>query len=173
MTLIVNLFGGPGVGKSTLAAGTFFCLKQQKISCELVTEYAKTLTWENRHSTLECQPYVFGKQLYSLEVLIDKVDVIITDSPICLSLFYKADRYPPSFSQSVIDIFNSFQNTNYYIERCNDDYDSSGRLSSINMARKIDEKILTFLEEFYISYENIARKFESAEYIANQVMSRL
>ena len=173
MTLIVNFFGGPGVGKSTLASGTFFHLKQKRIKCELVTEYAKTLTWENRHSTLQCQPYVFGKQLYSLEILIDQVDVIITDSPICLSLFYKADRYPPSFAQCVIDIFNKFHNINYYISRAEDQYDDVGRLSSISLAKNIDEKILTFLDEFYIDYKNIPRNFESAELVAKEVIEKL
>lgn len=173
MTLIVNFFGGPGVGKSTLASGTFFHLKQNRVNCELVTEYAKTLTWENRHSTLQCQPYVFGKQLYSLEILLDQVDVIVTDSPICLSLFYRADKYPPSFSQAVIDIFNRFQNINYYISRQEDQYDEVGRLSSINAAKNIDEKILTFLDEFYIDYKTIPRDFNSAELVAQEIMQRL
>ena len=173
MTLIVNFFGGPGVGKSTLASGTFFHLKQSRINCELVTEYAKTLTWENRHSTLQCQPYVFGKQLYSLEMLVDQVDVIVTDSPICLSLFYKADRYPASFSQAVIDIFNRFKNVNYYISRQQDEYDDVGRLSSINMAKNIDERILSFLDEFYIDYKTIPRNFDSAELVAKEIIEKL
>lgn len=173
MTLIVNFFGGPGVGKSTLASGTFFYLKQNRINCELVTEYAKTLTWENRQSTLQCQPYVFGKQLYSLEVLIDQVDVIVTDSPICLSLFYKADNYPASFSQAVIDIFHRFKNVNYYIARQENEYDEVGRLSSVSLAKKIDEKILTFLDEFYIDYTTIPRDFNSAELVAKEVIQRL
>ena len=173
MTLIVNFFGGPGVGKSTLASGTFFHLKQQRINCELVTEYAKTLTWESRHSALQCQPYVFGKQLYSIEMLLDKVDVIVTDSPICLSLFYQADRYPTSFSQMIIDIFHTFNNMNFYISRTNDQYDESGRLSSVSMAKNIDEKILSFLEEFYIDYTTIPRSFESAQIISDQIISSI
>lgn len=173
MTLIINFFGGPGVGKSTLASGTFFYLKQNQINCELVTEYAKTLTWENRHSTLQCQPYVFGKQLYSLEMLVDQVDVIVTDSPICLSLFYKADKYPASFSQAVIDIFNKFNNRNYYISRQSDEYDEIGRLSNINIAKNIDEKILSFLDDFYIDYKTIPRNFNSAELIAKEIIENL
>lgn len=173
MTFIVNFFGGPGVGKSTLASGTFFYLKQNRVNCELATEYAKTLTWENRHSTLQCQPYVFGKQLYSLEMLVGQVDVIVTDSPICLSLFYKADKYPASFSQAVIDIFNGFKNINYYISRHKDEYDEVGRLSNINLAKNIDEKILIFLEEFQIDYKSIPRNFDSAELVAKEIMGKL
>lgn len=171
MTRIINLFGGPGVGKSTLAAGVFYYLKQNRVSCELVTEYAKTLTWENRQSTLQCQPYVFSKQLYGLEVLIDQVDIIVTDSPICLSLFYQADKYPPSFSQSVIDIFNTFNNCNFYIHRENDQYDESGRISDIEFAKNIDSRILSFLDKHNIDYITIPRSFESVELIGNKIIN--
>jgi ABC-type glutathione transport system ATPase component len=54
-TIMVNIYGGPGCGKSTTAAGVFTLLKIHKIDCELVTEFAKDLTWENRHKTLENQ----------------------------------------------------------------------------------------------------------------------
>lgn len=169
MTLIVNFFGGPGAGKSTLASGTFFHLKKNRVNCELVTEYAKTLTWENRHSTLQCQPYIFGKQLYSLEMLVGQVDVIITDSPICLSLFYKADKYPKSFSQSVIDIFNTFENMNFYVDRGYDNYDNNGRINDITTAKEIDSKILKFLKDNEISCMNIAKNYDSTEIIFEQI----
>ena len=39
--LVVNLFAGPGTGKSTVAAQIFAHLKWQGFSCELVTEFAK------------------------------------------------------------------------------------------------------------------------------------
>jgi len=37
MTLVVNLYGGPGTGKSTTAAATFAELKMAGINCELVS----------------------------------------------------------------------------------------------------------------------------------------
>lgn len=45
--LIVNLFGAPGAGKSTLAAYVFAKLKMAGVNAELVTEFAKDKTWEN------------------------------------------------------------------------------------------------------------------------------
>ena len=44
--LVVNLFAGPGTGKSTAAAQIFQALKWQRFSCELVTEFAKEKVWE-------------------------------------------------------------------------------------------------------------------------------
>ena len=40
-TLIINLIGGPGSGKSTTAAGLFYKLKQMGIDCEMALEFAK------------------------------------------------------------------------------------------------------------------------------------
>src|SRR5262245_20723095 len=61
-TLTVNLFGGPGCGKSTNAALVFGKLKNDGINVELVTEFAKELTWEGRSGALRFQPYVTAKQ---------------------------------------------------------------------------------------------------------------
>ena len=44
-TLIVNLMGGPGTGKSTHAGGTFYRMKRSGINCEYIQEYAKDKTW--------------------------------------------------------------------------------------------------------------------------------
>jgi len=62
-TLIVNLFGGPSSGKTTMAAGLFCLLKMHGIDCELVTEFAKDLVWEERFKTLKNQQYIFGKTI--------------------------------------------------------------------------------------------------------------
>ena len=42
--LIINLFGAPGVGKSTGAAYIFSKLKMAGMNAELVTEFAKDKT---------------------------------------------------------------------------------------------------------------------------------
>ena len=40
-TLLVNLYAGPGAGKSTGAAYIFAKLKMAGVDCEYVSEYAK------------------------------------------------------------------------------------------------------------------------------------
>lgn len=46
-TLIVNLFGAPGTGKSTGAAYIFSKLKMAGVDAEYVTEFAKDKVWDN------------------------------------------------------------------------------------------------------------------------------
>ena len=45
-TIVINLFGAPGAGKSTGAAYIFALLKMAGIEAELVTEFAKDITRE-------------------------------------------------------------------------------------------------------------------------------
>ena len=54
-TLHINLWAGPGTGKSTMAAGIFAALKWNKIDCELVSEYAKQIVWEESYTKLNNQ----------------------------------------------------------------------------------------------------------------------
>ena len=91
--LIINLCGAPGAGKSTGASYIFSKLKMQGVNAELITEFAKDKTWENNKTALENQTYALGKQYYNITRCKDQVDVIITDSPILLSIFYGGDKF--------------------------------------------------------------------------------
>jgi tRNA uridine 5-carbamoylmethylation protein Kti12 len=45
-TVIVNLYAGPGAGKTTCAWEIASRLKKENVSTEYVSEYAKELVWE-------------------------------------------------------------------------------------------------------------------------------
>lgn len=51
-TIVVNLFGAPGAGKSTGAAYIFALLKMAGVEAELVTEFAKDKVWEGNTAVL-------------------------------------------------------------------------------------------------------------------------
>ena len=46
MAIVINLFAGPGVGKSTTAARVFAELKLKGVNCEMALEFAKDKVWE-------------------------------------------------------------------------------------------------------------------------------
>ena len=125
--LIVNLFGAPGAGKSTLAAYIFARLKMEGVNAELVTEFAKDKTWENNQKALANQVYVFGKQLYRITRCQDDLDVIVTDSPLLLSVIYNhSDILGEDFNNLVYKVFSSYNNANYFINRVKK-YNPKGR----------------------------------------------
>lgn len=140
MTLLVNLFGGPGAGKSTMMAGIFSELKLHGINAEMAPEFAKELCWENRHETMLCQPYVFGKQLHRISRL-QKAGVacIVTDSPLLLSSVY-GGHWPTSFHQAVRDIERTFHLLDIIVHRVKP-YNPKGRMQAEDEAIVLDGRI--------------------------------
>jgi adenylate kinase family enzyme len=157
LSKVINLFGAPGSGKSTVAMRLTSDLKVQGYNCELVTEYAKDLTWSKRHEDLRVQPYIFGKQLHKIERLIGKVDVIITDSPLLLSLIYTKEEWPLSFRQAVKDIFIKHNNYNFLLHRTWE-YKSVGRNQTKKEADEIHEKIEKLLLDLKVHYIDLIPK---------------
>lgn len=143
MTWLVNFFAGPGAGKSTMAAQVFANLKMRGINCELAREYAKDVVWEGRTHLLENQLYIFAKQAKRIKDLDGKVDFIITDSPILLSLAY-GEGEPDSFKQLVRDVHNSYNNVNVYVKR-DKPYVEAGRMQTFDEAVEMDRVILDLL----------------------------
>jgi hypothetical protein len=143
--LVVNLFAGPGAGKSTIAANVFAELKWAGVNCELVTEYAKDKVWEGSEKVLDNQVYVFGKQVQRLHRLVGKVDVAITDSPIILSMYY--NRLGKSWKKLdglVVEAFHQFDNLNYFLVR-KKAYQQAGRLQTEEEAKGIDVEVKNIL----------------------------
>ena len=168
-TIIVNLFSGPGAGKSTTAAGLFHKLKINGINCELVTEFAKHITWKEDFNTLKNQIYVFAKQHDRMFHLKDKVDVIITDSPIIMGLSYcNWDLIPRSFEQLVVDEFNRTDavNINYFINRVKE-YNPSGRSQTEEEAKEKDMEIKTLLNKYDVSFQTIDGDENAVDWLFN------
>jgi len=137
---VINLFGGPGCGKSTAAAGLFHIMKSKHMSVELVNEFAKEIVWENNLDALKDQLYIFANQNRKLKRLEDKVEYAITDSPLLLTLIYMPEDYPKSFRQFVVDIDHCYNNKNFFINRVKS-YIESGRVETEKQALAIDRRI--------------------------------
>lgn len=152
-TQIINLFGGPGTGKSTIAALVFGELKKKGYEIELVTEYAKDKVWEESYKTLENQIYVFGKQLHRIWRVKNKVNFIITDSPILLSIIYDKEKND-NLKRLVLDVHNNFNNINILIKR-DTIYNPNGRFQNEIEAKLIDKQIINLLKNNSIDFHEI------------------
>lgn len=166
-TIIINLFGAPGAGKSTTAAFLFGELKSIGLNVELVTEYVKDLVWENRLEELSNQIICFGEQLRRIERLNNKVDIIVTDSPLLLNAYYNRDNYI-NLAPLVVEINERYNNVNFFIERAFE-YDSKGRVHSEQESQKIDSDLKLLLQQLNIDYTIIKGDVNSRYEILNHL----
>jgi len=173
--LVVNLFAPPGSGKSTMAAHIFAKLKWANVNCELVTEFAKDLTWENRQNTLENQLYVFAEQPHRVNRLKKQVDVVITDSPLVLSIIYNNKYCNNNFkhlNSLVLEQHFKFNNYNIFINR-KKPYNPIGRNQTEEEANKIGIEIKELLDSYYIKYAEFDGVEESVDIIVNKILEQL
>lgn len=142
---VINIFGGPGTGKSTTAAYIFHDLKCSGKNVELVTEYAKDMVWEGRSNVLSDQLYMAAKQNRKLERLVDQgLEMAITDSPLILGALYQSPDYYELFEPFLVEVYNSYQNFNIYLKRSTE-YNPLGRNQTLEEAIAIDERNLQLL----------------------------
>lgn len=155
MPQVINIFGGPGAGKSTTAAGVFYKLKQRGLNVELVTEYAKDMTWENRMNILSDQLYVLAKQHRRVARLEDKVDWIVTDAPFILGLVYVEPTYLKTFEPLVLELWERYNNHCFMLDRKNLAYQNVGRNQDQLGAMELDDKLHRLLTSRRIPYREI------------------
>ena len=173
MAIIVNLFGGPGCGKSTTAAYVFSKLKMQGVNAELVTEFAKDKTWEGNTKALSCQPYVFGKQVYRIDRCIDDVDVIVTDSPLLLTILYNKDKaIEPHFTNMVFSKYAEYDNLNFGLLR-KKAYNPKGRNQTEDEAIQLDCAAFDLLDTYKVKYKVTSGDITGAEVIVKEVLNYL
>lgn len=180
-TIVVNLFGGQGAGKSTAMAGVFNYLKNKGVDCEMAPEFAKELVWEGRKETFSDELYMFAKQHHRLQRLNGKVDVVITDHPLILSSIYNYYYNPVGnedwnnkFSDLVSASFNLYNNLNFVIKRVKP-YNENGRNESREEAEAFDQRIedILLLRDDIASYSCVNGDENAAEIIGQKVLSAL
>lgn len=177
MAVVINLFGGPGCGKSTTMARLFSDLKQMGYNCEMVTEFAKDLVYENRMDTMKDELYIFAKQNHRLFRVKDKVDIIITDRPLLLTCIYDSlyGHNDKDLHQLVRTTFNRYNNINIMLIPTDVDYKTEGRLQDEEESDKISD--LTLLELDMYCKNNITgyKVIETKDYesIKDYVFSKI
>jgi nicotinamide riboside kinase len=115
---VIQLFGGPGIGKSTTAADLYSAMKKKGLKVELVHEIAKDLVWDKRHNMFYEQDWIMAQQHQLQHRLVaHDNDYCVIDSSILLGLFYAADDYPPEFKAWCRTVYDSYTNLNIMLKR--------------------------------------------------------
>ena len=171
--LVINLFGTPGAGKSTGAAYVFSQLKMKGVNAELITEFAKDKVWENNEEVFKNQAYLFGKQSFKMSRCRDKVECIITDSPLPLSIFYNNDKIlGEDFNKTVMNVFNSYTNLNYLLIRTKP-YNPIGRHQTEKESDELKAPMISLLNDRDISYVEITGDVDGYQRIIDETLQIL
>lgn len=165
MSKIVNLFGGPGIGKSSIASGITYKLKKKHITCDNPYEFPKSLAWDNNNEAIKDQLYVLANQHRGIVKSFGKVDYIVLDSPILLSLVYrsvyKGTEYPATlydsyhFDDLVLDIHNQYDSINILLDRGDGNHNEKERYQSLEESQELDKKIEETLLKNDIPYHTV------------------
>jgi ABC-type oligopeptide transport system ATPase subunit len=136
---VINLYAGPGSGKSTTAAGLFNLMKTSGYSVELVTEAAKDRTYERAWDVRNNQLLLFAQQDHRLRRLEGQVEWAVTDSPLPLGCVYigPLSEYGRWLPVAIWSRFAQYNNHNVMIRRVKP-YQTFGRTQTEAEARALD-----------------------------------
>lgn len=137
------------------------------INCELVREFAKELVWQERWNELDCQMHVTGEQIWRTKSMLNKVDCVITDSPIFLGAIYSKTS-GGNFENAVVDEFNRYDNLNYRLTRQNP-FNPKGREQDESESIDLDNIITMRLDAYGIPYTTV----ESYENLLSDVLEKI
>lgn len=160
MTKVINLLGGSGLGKSTLAAGLFHAMKTQGLHAELVREYVKMWAWEGTKIGQFDQIYITGKQARAEYRLYHKLDYLVTDSPIVLAPiyeeFYLGDSIVLASVKKFLDAAKKagIQHMNFLLAR-NKPFDSRGRYETEETALRVDAFVRAKLMDWEMPFTEV------------------
>ena len=175
MTKVVNLYGGPGTGKSTTAGALFAEMKYRGVNCEYIQEYAKDKAWEfgTNHlgvpKVFQAQEYIFGKQHFRMRRCAADVDLIITDCPLFLGLVYMPDDFPiPSLRSAIREAYDMYDNLDIFLVRTKP-YNTKGRFQTEDAAKTLEGVVKTMLDKQGVPYSVIEAGRSAVEQIIEKM----
>lgn len=156
---VINIYGEPSSGKSTLAANVFATMKAKSFSCELVTEFAKDMVWDSNRKALSNQAYLFGNQYYRLARIEKDVDFAVVDSPLLLNIIYNHDlKLNRHFNDMVAYVDSKFDNLNFLLKRNDEPYENVGRVHTQEESDEIAKDIESLLKTLGKKYIVVSRR---------------
>lgn len=179
----VNLYGGPGTGKSTTASDLFAEFKRKcvdgavDVQFELIQEFVKEWAWEKRSPEGFDQVFIFANQQRKEEIpLRGGVHHVFTDSPLFLGAAYARKYHSKTFNAliSLAELHEEkYPGLHIFLDRGDRPYVGKGRYEDAEKARKMDAYIRSLLD-LYVGSENyITLPYNDWDGIVKTVAERL
>ena len=144
---VINLWSGPGGGKSTTAAGLFNIMKHMRLDVELVTEVAKDRVYAKDFQTLGNQFLTTAEQDERLRRLVGKAEWAITDAPFPIARAYMSPEYADWLPRAITPRYHQYDNYSVLLYRSKG-YSMLGRTQTLEQAKALDITISHLCEEY-------------------------
>lgn len=171
----INLFAGPGAGKSTFASEIFSRMKKQGYSVEFSKEIVKLWTYQKRIPKKWDQITLLGLQMeQEAQPLMDGVKHVVCECPIIMGCVYAKDLGLKCSDQMYgicKDFEREYPSINIFIRRNNKKYNPEGRFHSLEQAIKIDKRIQSMLKNHV--KEHLTFNFEDGEAMYSEIIQRI
>lgn len=176
MTILIDLLGAPSVGKSTTAGRLFAKLKGMELNVEFVQEFVKQWVYLGRKVGPYDQFFLFGQEVHNQSHLFNKVDYIISDSPVILAAFYHLYNCKNDVLREACKNFydmaehkDNVKVLNFYLPR-KKKYQNQGRFHTKEQADEIDHLLRSYLDVEGYPYEELDCPDEDR---VDEIMKRL
>lgn len=168
----IAILGGPGSGKTTLAAGLFRCLKLRRIAVETVPELIKYKVYAGPDFTKPGFDIANTLEQHALEAIFDKaladkmLSIAICEAPLCNGYMYasfygKDDEIP--VLKKIADAAMPTYNRVILVNRGELDYQNLGRLESEAQSNQVHAHIVRRLQHWGIRYTEVSARTEPDE----------
>lgn len=173
MAVVINYFGGPGVGKSVAMAKTFTDLKVRGYNVEMLSEVAKQFIYEDRMNAVKDDYYLVARVNYLLNCISNQVDIVVMDGSILNTNIYSKwnGKYSEDFGKVVTSLFYEYDNISIYLTRDTEFKSGEGRIHSEEESKTLDKLIKEELQLREVDY----KVFSPIEYndILKYILSEL
>jgi len=154
----INLFAGPGAGKSASAANIFSQLKAKHYNIEIICEYVKLWAYQSIPVESFDQVFLLGQQIRQEDVVLrNGVNTVVTDSPLLMYPCY-AKKYGFKGWRHLLGIVEEFEESYpsiniFLIRDKNVSYANEGRFHTLSSAIEMDKAIMETIHESEIPYK--------------------
>lgn len=170
-TLLINIFGGPSIGKTDCARDLANLLGRQGFVSEYVPEFAKKLVWSQSFPTLRNQVFVTAGQFNDLLMVYGQVDYIVTDSPVLTGIAFPGVCCTPAWEAHVLEMHHHFKHVNFLLERNLAYYQAEGRVQTPKECLIADRRLEDFLAQHHIAYQRLFSASSPAQAAMQSLMS--
>jgi hypothetical protein len=153
----INLWGGPGSGKSATAKKLAGIWSASGYNVDLAAEVVKSWAFLNRECKSFDQLLIFAKQNHAEYLPLScGVQTVVSESPLMMQAVY-ARMIDVPFVDELIAIARKFEreypSINILLDRTGVPYRSVGRYQDADAALRVDERMRDFMDAYVHDYE--------------------